>query len=277
MSKVNPKIDIVFKKLFGSDGNKKLLKSLVNSILPENEQITELELKNPYNPADYVSGKLSYLDIKATDNSGRWYDVEIQIAPQDFFGMRVMYYWAKLFSAQLQSDQTYIELRKTIVISILNFVYFEDEKDNKRYHRNLGICDLLNKENYPQFDGLSLHFIELKKFDKDLQNITTTLDRWITFLNKAHEYSNDTLPKELAQDDDIKTAIKEVETMYFNEKEREYYESQEKLLRDHLGYQKTIERKREKEIAKQMLEDYEPLDKIIKYTGLPKEDIEKLK
>ncbi|MBI4645508.1 MAG: Rpn family recombination-promoting nuclease/putative transposase [Bacteroidia bacterium] len=276
MSKVNPKIDIVFKKLFGSDGNIRLLKSLVNSILPETEQVTELVLKNPYNPADYVSGKLSYLDIKATDNSGGWYDVEIQIAPQDFFGMRVMYYWAKLFSAQLQSGQTYTELRKTIVISILNFDYFEDEKDNKRYHRNLGICDLLNKENYPQFDGLSLHFIELKKFNKDLQYITTTLDRWITFLNKADQYSKDNLPKELAQDDDIKTAIKEVEIMYFNEQEREYYESQEKLLRDHLGILKTIERKREKEIAKGLKSDGISNDIIAQNTGLSKKEIDEL-
>ena len=40
MSKVNPKIDLVFKKLFGTEQNINLLKSLVNSILPKDEQVT---------------------------------------------------------------------------------------------------------------------------------------------------------------------------------------------------------------------------------------------
>ena len=73
MCKVNPKIDLVFKKLFGTDKNIQLLKSLVNSILPADEQVVTLELKNPYNPSDYLSGKISYLDIKATDEIGKWY------------------------------------------------------------------------------------------------------------------------------------------------------------------------------------------------------------
>lgn len=32
MSKLNPKIDLVFKKIFGTDENKDLLKSLINSV-----------------------------------------------------------------------------------------------------------------------------------------------------------------------------------------------------------------------------------------------------
>lgn len=49
MGKLNPKIDLVFKKIFGTDENKDLLKSLINSVLPENQKITELTIKNPYN------------------------------------------------------------------------------------------------------------------------------------------------------------------------------------------------------------------------------------
>jgi len=33
MCRINPKVDLVFKKLFGSEENKDLLKSLVNSIM----------------------------------------------------------------------------------------------------------------------------------------------------------------------------------------------------------------------------------------------------
>jgi len=64
MSIVNPKIDLVFKKLFGTEKNNQLLKSLVNSILPKDEQVVTLELKNPYNPSDYINGKLHTLILK---------------------------------------------------------------------------------------------------------------------------------------------------------------------------------------------------------------------
>jgi predicted transposase/invertase (TIGR01784 family) len=65
MNKFNPKIDLVFKKLFGSEENKDILLSLINSILPLDQQVAKIDLKNPYNVSDYAEGKLPILDIKA--------------------------------------------------------------------------------------------------------------------------------------------------------------------------------------------------------------------
>jgi len=249
MSKVNPKIDLVFKKLFGKEQNINLLKSLVNSILPKDEQVTTLELKNPYNPSDYLSGKISYLDIKATDENGKWYDIEIQVAPYYFFGMRLLFYWAKMYSAQLKSKQTYEDLRKTIVISLINFNYFNDKEGQERYHRRIGLTDLDTGEIYEQTDGLELIFVELKKFQKELPEIHTTLERWITFLNKAHEYSKDNLPKEIATEE-IKKAMQELEIMYFNEIEQDHYESQQRRYLDEISYAKQKEREQKQEERK---------------------------
>ncbi len=319
---INPKIDLVFKKLFGTANNIELLKSLANSILPKEEQVVKLELKNPYNPSDYLSGKITYLDIKATDEKGRWYDIEIQLAPYDFVGMRVLYYWTKKFDAQLKSGRAYNDLRKTIVISLINFNYFKDPKGKKRFHRRIGLCDLDTKNLYKQTDGLELIFVELKKFKKELPEIHTTLERWITFLNKASEYTDNKLPPELSDDHEIKKAMKELEKMYFNEKEQQHFEAQEKKFLDDLAYKKQEERKlkaqkieikkavkkavqiaeekaeekgiekgvekgiekgvekgkdaRNFEIAKQMKAENENIDKIIKFTGLSKNQIEKL-
>ena len=61
MCKINPKVDFAFKKLFGSEENKDLLISLINAVIPEEGHIVELELKNPYNLADYRKGKISIL------------------------------------------------------------------------------------------------------------------------------------------------------------------------------------------------------------------------
>ncbi len=254
MSKVNPKIDLVFKKLFGTEQNINLLKSLVNSILPKEEQVTTLELKNPYNTADYLSGKISYLDIKATDENGKWYDIEIQVAPYDFFGFRLLFYWAKMYSAQLKTKQTYEDLRKTIVISLINFNYFTDKVGQERYQRRIGLMDLDTNEIYEQTDGLELIFVELKKFQKELPEIHTMLERWITFLNKAHEYSKDDLPKELATEE-IQKAMEELEIMYFNETEQEHYESQQRRYLDELAIARQKQRLLEEEEKKKKQEE----------------------
>jgi len=286
LNKVNPKIDLVFIKLFGTELNINLLKSLVNSVLPKDEQVTSLELKNPYNPADYLSGKISYLDIKATDEGGKWYDIEVQVAPYDFFGFRLLYYWAKMYSSQLKTKQTYEDLRKTIVISLIDFNYFADPANEERYHRRIGLTDLDTSEIYEQTDGLELIFVELKKFKKELPEIHTTLERWITFLNKAHEYSKEDLPREIATEE-IRKAMEQLEIMYFNDIEQEHYESQQRRYLDELSIERQEERKIQKAvdeavlesnfvIAKKMKSKGKLTDEIVDFTGLSHHQIEEL-
>ena len=124
MCKIDPKIDIAFKKLFGSEENKDLLISLINSVLPDNEQIKSIILENPYNLASYLSDKMSILDIKATDENGKIYDIEMQIGQQGYFGQRALYYWGKSYTNQLEKSGKYSTLKKTIIISIFDFEYF---------------------------------------------------------------------------------------------------------------------------------------------------------
>ncbi|WP_010241139.1 Rpn family recombination-promoting nuclease/putative transposase, partial [Clostridium arbusti] len=92
MCRLNPKVDLLFKKLFASPENKDLLISFINSMLSEHEQISDIELKNPYNIANYRKGKMTILDIKAVDEKGVWYDIEMQLAEQSFYDKRAFYY-----------------------------------------------------------------------------------------------------------------------------------------------------------------------------------------
>lgn len=86
MCRLNPKVDFAFKKLFGSPENKDILISFINSVLSENEQVKNIELKNPYNIANYRKGKMTILYIKDVDERGTWYDIEMQLAGQGYYG-----------------------------------------------------------------------------------------------------------------------------------------------------------------------------------------------
>jgi len=280
MSKVNPKIDLVFKKIFGTDENKDLLKSLINSVLPENQKITTLTIKNPYNEIDFVGDRLSIVDIKATDEKEQWYNIEIQMREQGFFGRRSLYYWSELYSGQLFETDNFEKLHKTIMIHLLDFVYFKDD----RYVRRCCVKDFDTNVIYPQLDYEDIYFVELKKFDNELIHIKNTLDRWITFLNKATELDKDKLPQEL-NEPEIRKAVDTVERMSLTKKERDYYEGRKKIIRDDEGVIKFREEKAEEkgknerniEIATEMIHENENNEKIKKYTKLTDEQINELR
>jgi transcription termination factor NusB len=44
MERISPRIDIAFKKIFGVEENKDLLISLINSIVGESDQVSEVTL-----------------------------------------------------------------------------------------------------------------------------------------------------------------------------------------------------------------------------------------
>jgi predicted transposase/invertase (TIGR01784 family) len=227
MTTYNPRVDFAFKKLFGSEENKASLMALINSILPENEHLTEVTLQNPFNDKEHQEDKYSVLDIKAKDAVGRYYNIEMQVTSEIYYSQRVLYYWSKLYASQLLSGYDYNKLQKTISIHLLNFNCFKNESD---YHN---VFHILNAKSHRRdFEDMELHFIELQKFDKDLSELTNRLDYWTTFLTTADQYNQETMPDVLKNDPEIGPMVKALEHLYLNEAEREIYEARLKWLRD---------------------------------------------
>ena len=248
MCKINPRVDFAFKKLFGSEENKDLLISLINAIVSEQEQVVEVQLKNPYNLADYRAGKMSILDIKAKSGAGLWFNVEMQISEDYNFDKRAIYYWAKLVTEQLSEGMMFKELKKTISINILDFNFVPDTRE---VHNCYKIINTATGKDDKLHDIFELHYIELKKFTKSYQQISSALDRWSTFLTKAHDLDKNNIPKELVSDQAIVKAIAAVDRM-FDEEERLVYETRMQSLADveskiASAEEKGMEKGREKE------------------------------
>nr|WP_206154652.1 Rpn family recombination-promoting nuclease/putative transposase [Clostridium beijerinckii] len=280
--RLNPKVDFAFKKLFGSEENKDILISFINSMLSENQQIKDVHLKNPYNIANYRKDKMSILDIKAVDEKGTWYDIEMQLSEQIFYEKRAFYYWAKVYSDQLEGGYNYDKLRKTISINILDFDYLDEEEFHNVYKVH-------NEKSKKELSSVfEMHFLELNKFKKDFKDVRTALDRWIVFLNRAYELEKDKIPEELAVDEAVKKAVERLDVMYLDKDEREIYENDLKRLRDYIAEMKTTEirgiekgikkgeNKKAFEIAKNLL-DVLDNETIAVKTGLNINEIEKLR
>lgn len=220
MCKINPRVDFAFKKLFGSEENKDLLISLINAIVSEEDQVADVELKNPYNLAAYRAGKMSILDIKARSRDGRWFNIEMQISEDYHFDKRAIYYWAKLVTEQLSEGMMFKELKKTISINILDFNFVPDTEE---LHNLYKIINTATGKDDRLHDVFELHYVELKKFTKPYHQISSALDRWSTFFTKAHQLDKAHVPEELAGDSAIVKAITAVDRM-FDEEERQVYE-----------------------------------------------------
>ena len=76
---LSPKIDFVFKKIFGNEKHPEILISFLNAVMEPTDPIKSVQIKNSDIEKEHIEDKYSRLDIKAITNSGEYINVEIQV------------------------------------------------------------------------------------------------------------------------------------------------------------------------------------------------------
>ncbi len=122
-------LDVGFRSIFGSRGMEDVLCSLVNSVLRNAElpTVARLELRNPYVLRRWSQDKEPIVDVRATDEQGNVFDIEMQVVDHADFDKRAEYYGSRLFVDQIGNGSNYGDLRR--VVSIY-FVLFPIRKDD---------------------------------------------------------------------------------------------------------------------------------------------------
>ena len=181
MQFVDVKTDIAFKKIFGSEQHKEILIGLLNALLElEGDTcIKDVTLKNPWQPPDIPLLKETILDIKAVDNRGVSFLVEMQIRDTNFFDKRALYYTAKAYTGQIKKGENYPKLNQVIFIGILDFNSFDGDNYLTRHL-------ILNRDTLKQeLRDIEFNFIELKKFTKSEEELESIIEKWIYFIKNA--------------------------------------------------------------------------------------------
>lgn len=276
---LNPRMDFVFKKIFGSEKHPRILISFLNAVINPIDPITSVEFNNTEIAKDYIEDKFSRLDIKATTNTGEKINIEIQMKDEYNIIKRSLYYWSKLYEEQLTEGKKYNSLSKTICINILNFKYI----NNDRFHNYYRLKEV--ETNQELTDIQEIHFIELPKFealDEDV-NVDTIdmITAWIEFLKDPDSPVVRNLELSKAE---IKEAKDELYRLSRDKSEIELYNLREKAFYDEIsalaaseekGIKKGIEQGKI-EIAKNLL-DILDNETIALKTGLSIVEIEKLR
>ncbi len=274
---IDPTADIFIIYLLGSPENNLILLDFINSVLSDSgfERIVDVEVKNPFNIKTFSYDKMSILDVKATDENDRVYDIEVQTYGNEIFVNRSIYYWARNYSNQIVEGDNYVELKPVICINLLKFKLFDEidkihtcfipfEKDNK---------------NIPLTDHFQIHFIELPKFSEKIK-IEESLFDWLLFFKNENDVEEDYMETLLERNKIIKKAHEKYKVFTQDEKLRDLYEARLKYQRDQSTLIEVAEKKGKiegkVESSKKMKEDGVSFELISKYTGLSIEEIERL-
>ena len=82
---VNPYTDFGFKKLFGKEASKELLRDFLNELLPPHHRIAELSFQLGNQLPELVESRSAVFDIFCQSASGERFIVEMQKAKQNYF------------------------------------------------------------------------------------------------------------------------------------------------------------------------------------------------
>lgn len=199
---INPKIDLAFKKIFGTTENKDILINFLNAILYEAQPVIEdLDILDPHEGVETVGVKDTYLDIKAKINGDRIALIELQLINVSSFGKRVLYNGATTYSLELTGEERYERLKKVISLKIADFEMFANQAE---VISRFVFKEKDQKSDYPDTE-LELVFVELPKFSKQLTELETTADQWIYFIKNSSTL--DTVPETLSAIPEIKKAF----------------------------------------------------------------------
>jgi predicted transposase/invertase (TIGR01784 family) len=227
---LDPKNDYAFKRIFASERNKDILIHFLNdTILFKNHgHIVDVQILKTVLDPETASKKISIVDILCTDQNGNIYIVEMQVAKEKGFEKRAQYYASKAYISQANAGGEYHDLKEVIFLAIVDFIMFPDKKAYKSDHV------ILDRENHDHdLKDFSFTFLELPKFNKDVDHLTTMLDKWAYFFKHADETKEEDLDKIIGNDQIIGRAFKELNRFSWDDEELRTYDQEDKYERIH--------------------------------------------
>ena len=277
--------DIAFRKIFGNENRKEILISFLNAVLllENNNKIVSVDILDPYQLPAIKGGKVTIVDIKAKDQNQKSYIVEMQVAEPDCFDKRVLFYASKSYTGQIERGDEYKKLNPTFFIGILDF----EISKNSNYLNRHKIVDIETGENI--IKDIEFNFIELPKFNKSENQLTSIIDQWVYFIKNAENLA--IIPDNIT-DEALKTAYEDANKHNWTKAELDAYdyglmrEQDEKGVVE-LQLKKATEQGEKKGKIEGKIEEQIKfvknadtmglsIENIVNLTGLSKEEIENI-
>jgi len=173
---LSPKVDVIFKMLFGDERNKELTIKFISAVLGYKDgEIEDIVFPNPQLKSEFVGDKLEILDVRAKLSNGTEVNIEMQADSYQDIRKRITYYKSDMITDQIGEGNSYSLLRpvKSIVVT-----GFDSVPESKKCHT---VFRMLETEEHFSFNDLEeIHILNLKKLPQ-LKN--EGLLNWLEFIN----------------------------------------------------------------------------------------------
>jgi predicted transposase/invertase (TIGR01784 family) len=274
---INPFTDFGFKKLFGEEVNKDLLIDFLNELLREKQgEIVDLTYMKTEQLCTTDLDRKAIFDLYCQNEKGEKFIVELQKSKQNFFKDRTLYYSTFPIREQAKRADWNYELKAVYTIAILDFVFEEDKHEPDKYRYDIQLTDIETQKIF--YDKLTFIYLEMPKFNKSVDDLTTRFDKWLYVLKNLNKLER--IPEKL-QEKIFERLFKTAEIAKFNPEQVNSYEDSLKYYRD---IKNSLDTAREEgkveekiEIAINLLKNGVDIQIIEKSTGLSKAEIENLK
>ena len=236
---IDPKIDCVFKALLGAEDNRNLLVHFLNAILSADltTPISTVDILNPYNDKEFLEDKLSIVDVKARDNDGNLYQIEIQLVNFTDLPERILYNWADIYSEQLRNGEGYYRLRPTYSIWLLAENLIKADSDYIHTYK------LRDTKGRVLNNHCGIWLLELQKFCEP--QVVNEQQRWLRFFKEGEQLNDDSGLPDWMTTEEMRQAMNTLKQ--FSEKDKDYhaYQARQNFLREQLSRQHELDEERQ--------------------------------
>jgi predicted transposase/invertase (TIGR01784 family) len=236
-----------------------------------------VEVRNPFNPATFVTEKWTILDVKATDEQGAIFMVEFQTSERQAFADRMTYYGCRSFGGQMYQGTKYSSLQSVIAIAVTTFEMF---RKLRRIHNSFRLTAKADSS-VVFTDKLQMHILEAaeEKIDR-VSELPPALGAWMNFYYYSHRISEGDMTALLQDQPIVQQAYGKYQQFNRDERMRAIDEAHQQFLNDLAS---DIEESHEKgwnkrniEVARSMRNEGLGIDVIVKITGLSSVEIDRL-
>ena len=272
--------DFGFKRIFGTDPNKELLINFLNSLFDGEEVIKDVKYLNSENVGDVYAERKAIFDVYCENEKGEKFIVEMQNAYQTYFKDRSLFYSTFPIREQAPkgSDWNFC-LKKVYVVALLNYKMSDEAFDSSETIHTIALMDTNTNKVFNA--KLMFKYVEVGRFDKTDEELTSLSDKWMYVLKNLSRLDN--RPAAL-REKIFSKLFAAASVARFTPTELREYEDSLKAYRDIKNSLDTAKEEgreegreqRNIEIAKKMLAAGMHIDIIINMTDLSKDEIEKL-
>ena len=281
---IDPMVDFGFKKIFKDSGKKQLIIRPLNAIF--GLDITDIDIRESEQLGLTEQERKVTYDMHCDTRDGHSFIIEVQLADQPYFMERAIFYSARTISQKGQSGKWDYDFKPVFFLGLLNFDIRHLEPEKADSQRFIHKFSLREDETHEQMSrALRFAFMEVARFDKTKDECTTFEERFLYLMKNLPTFVE---KPELWDDPYFNEFMEQAEfaSMSFEEQERYIASMKQKWDYDNsieFAEQKGLARGREEgmkqgalEVARRMLEDNEPIEKIVKYSGLTEDQIKAL-